>query len=77
MKFLDNLSKRLNPQQKNIVAIVVPIIILVITISMASRVDGCCSYNAFDFKDTWFPWVICFIVIGYFEYKLFGNAENK
>jgi len=77
MKFLENLSKRLNPQQKNIVAIVVPIIIFVITIPIASNADGCCSYNAFDFKDTWFPWAICFTVIGYFEYKLFGNTENK
>jgi hypothetical protein len=75
MKFLDNLSRRLNPQQKIIFAIVVPIILIVITIPIASEMDG--SLNAFDFKDTFLAWAICFAIIGYFEYKLFGNTENK
>ena len=75
MKFLDNLSRRLNPQQKIIIAIVVPLILIVITIPIASSFNW--HGNAFNFADTWFPWAVCFAVIGYFEYKLFGNTENK
>jgi hypothetical protein len=68
MKFLDNLSKRLNTQQKIILVIIVPAILVTITIPIAQEVP-----NEFEFP----IWSIYLAIIGYFAYKLFGNTDKK
>lgn len=78
MKFLENLSKKLNPVQKIIIGIAVALVLLIITIAIANEMGS--SYGgriaAFDWDDTWFVWVLFIAVVGYFEYKLFGSYED-
>ena len=73
MKFIEDLSKRLNPTQKLIVAIAVPAVLLVITLAIANDAGG--YGGPFDIEDTWLIWVIFIGLVGYFEFKLYSPTK--
>ncbi len=70
MKFIKKLGARLNPTQKIIIAVSVPIVLFIIAIAFANNI----SYGyPFDMEDTWLMWVIFIVIIGYFEFDLFSE----
>lgn len=71
MKYLDNLSKRLNRNQKIIVSIVVPLILFVITMGIGS------TYSSSEFSTVAGFWAFCFAINSYFEFKMWGNESSK
>lgn len=73
MKFIKNLGDRLNPMQKTIVAIAVPLVLLVITYTIASETGW--RGNAFDMGATWLIWVIFLGIVGYFEFNLYSDKK--
>jgi hypothetical protein len=73
MKFLDNLSKRLNPQQKIILGIVVPLILLVITTTWAKAIRD--DLGRLD--KTWLLWVSFLALVGYFEYNFLETLKTN
>jgi len=73
MKFLENLSKKLNQNQKIIVGIIVALILLIIALAIIDII----GYSSFNWEDIWFIWVLFIAIIGYFEYKLFGSYEDE
>jgi hypothetical protein len=79
MEFIDKYAKQLNPTQKNIAACIVSVVILILTIAAARSVSGnqYHSGKAFDFEDTWFPWVIGFSLIGYILTRLYATVNRK
>ena len=86
-KYLEDLSKKLNQSQKIIVGLIVAAILFVITMAIADEVGTSCGFRRgggygcsggpFDMEDTWYIWVIFLLIIGYFEFKLFGNQNNN
>ena len=72
MKFIKDLGKRLNPTQKTIVAVTVPLMLLVITYVIAAEV-GSYPEHAFDMEDTWLIWVMFLATVGYFEFHLYSD----
>lgn len=86
-KYLEALSRKLNQSQKKIVGIIVAAIFFVVTMAIADKVGTSCGFRLgggygcsggpFDMDDTWYIWVIFLLIIGYFEYKLFGNQNNN
>ena len=70
-KFTGNL----NPIQRIILAIIVPIVVLIMSLAIADEVSGG-GYRFFrDMDETWFVWVVAFCIIGFIEYKLFDSKS--
>jgi len=83
MKEIDSFIAKLNQNQKVIIAIIFPILILIIfyPIATSSSWDGPFRgrYGASDpFRaNTWYVWLIAFGIIGFVEFKLFGDIKEK
>lgn len=70
MKFITNLSRKLNQSQKIILGIVVGLILLILTLTIADSLGG--RGGSFDWEDTWLVWLLFVAIVGYFEFKLFS-----
>lgn len=76
IKKLEQLIAKLNPNQKIIFAIVVPIALFILTMPIASNVVPCCSYDPFIFFYTWWVWLLYVCVVGFIEYKIFEDKPK-
>lgn len=70
MKFLDKFSQKLNKNQRIIVSIVFPLILLVIAIGLSLD-------KYMDLGSAVIIWIIFIAVVGYFEYKMWGNQGDN
>ena len=71
---MNNWIKSLNKEQKNIVAIIIPIFLLIACIAIAKNIDTNWLYkdkSAFDFGKTYWVWLITVALIGFIEFKIF------
>ncbi len=68
---IPNYMKKLNPKQKNILAIIVLLVGFVLSMAISSSID--IREKAFNFQNTWFVWISFLLVIGYLEYKIFES----
>lgn len=84
--------KRLNVQQKIIIAILLPIICFIIFIPIFDNFDGWDNkwhyesngsgiwqpdlFEPFHFQNTWIIWLIYFVIVGVLEFKLFERTEE-
>ena len=82
----------MNKKQRVILAIFVPVVIFLITLTIANYIGVTRTYhgvrfppfpsitknyNPFDWQKTWYVWVISSIFICVFEYKLFEDKKRK
>jgi len=79
----------MNKNQKIILAIFVPIIVLFIALIIANSVGVTYVYkrgaipsishthDPFDWQKTWYVWLIFLILCCIFEYKLFADKKKK
>lgn len=74
MKKIENWIAKLNPQQKLIMGIVIPIGLLIVFYPIADEVAGHYS-TPFSFEDTWLVWLIYVVIVGFIEFKLFDNKK--
>ena len=79
-KYIKDLSQKHNQSQKKIVGLIVAAILFVITMAIADVAGTTCRRSGcrggpFNMEDTWYIWVF-FLIIGYFEFKLFCNQNN-
>ena len=65
----------MNKDQKNIIAIIIPIATFLISLKIASLISfySAHSRNAFLLDRTWWIWLIWTVSCGYFEFKIFAN----
>ena len=76
MNELENWISKLNKQQKLIIAVVFPVVLFIIAITIADNVAQSNNYypgNPFKFHVTWWVWLIFVVSVGAIEYKLFGR----
>jgi hypothetical protein len=72
MKILEDWIKKLNPKQKIIFSIIIPIGLFILFYPIADNFDGRrFSSYPFEFEETWKVWLIYTAVVAYLEYKLF------
>lgn len=71
MKYFDNLSQRLNRNQKIIVSIVVPLVLLIIALAIID--DNRLNH----ISESAIIWISFFVLAGYFEYKMWGNQDKN
>jgi hypothetical protein len=76
MKEIEKWISKLNPQQKIVFAIVIPIGLLILFYPIADAFDDTSSSKPFRFEDTWWVWLIYVALVGFIEYKLFENKEK-
>ncbi len=79
MKVIEKWIATLNKQQKIIIGIVLPVILLILSLTIADHVaqaDGYYPGHPFMFHVTWWVWLIYVGVVGFAEYKLFENQEK-
>ncbi len=70
----------LNKQQKIIIGIVMPVILLIISLTIADNVaqaDGYYPGHPFKFHVTWWVWLLFVIIVGLFEFKLFEKKNHE
>ena len=67
--------KKINQNQKIILAIFIPIIILFFALMIASSLGA--RNNPFDLINTGYVWITYAIFCCIFEYKLFADKKNK
>lgn len=71
---------KLNKQQKNVVAISVPLILLIITLRIAESVYYYSMYETghyFGITVNWWVWLLFVALVGIIEYKLFEHPKEK
>ncbi|MFA7314500.1 MAG: hypothetical protein WC025_01030 [Candidatus Magasanikbacteria bacterium] len=62
--------KKINNVQKTILTIVLPLVVFIAALGIASQL----SYRTpFDWEYTWFIWFLAVGLIGLIEYKLYDN----
>lgn len=85
MKKINNFLSGLNQKQRLVIAIMFPIIVIMVAIPFANDsslasiafedVDS--EIDPFDLSVTWNVWLIAFLIIGFVEFKLFGDTKDK
>jgi hypothetical protein len=76
MKKIEEIIKKLNSQQKLIFAIGLPVGLFILFMPVAYAADDNGVYSKlFNFKDTWWVWLIYVCIVGLIEYKLFENKQ--
>ncbi len=79
MKELEKWISKLSNQQKTIVAIAVPLLLLVITLPIAESVYYSNRYSHghyFGFTENWWVWLGFVAIVGVIEFKLFEQKNN-
>ncbi len=77
MRFIKNFSKKLNPTQRLLVSLFVPIILLVIALPIAGEIGGGRLKYASNLDDNWWFWLLTIGLIGYFEFSIFSEKNNN
>ena len=80
MEKIEKWIANLNKQQKIIIGIVIPLILLIISLTIADNVaqaDGYYPRHPFKFHVTWWVWLLFVIIVGFFEYKLFEKTNYE
>lgn len=76
IKKLEQLIAKLNPNQKLIFAIVIPIALLILIMPIADVFDASYSSRPFNFEYTWWVWLLYVCLVGYIEYKIFEDKPK-
>ncbi|MDI9881559.1 hypothetical protein [Flectobacillus longus] len=78
IKKLEQLIVKLNPNQKMIFAIVIPIALFVLTMPIAGNLVAgwYYGYNPFNFNVTWWVWLLYVCIVGFIEYKVFEDKPK-
>jgi hypothetical protein len=77
IKKLEQLIAKLNPNQKLIFAIVIPIALFILTMPIAGSFTP--SYPRpypFNFEYTWWVWLLYVCIVGFIEYKIFDDKPK-
>ena len=78
---LKEIDRRLNPIQRIVVAVVIPIVVILIGWGVMTNIviDGGGVFrimmNPINLSDSWWTWLIVISVIGVFEYFWFRNRD--
>lgn len=76
IKKLEQLISKLNPNQKLIFAIVIPIALFILTMPIAGLFDGTWRSEPFRFEFTWWVWLLYVCIVGFTEYKIFEDKPK-
>ena len=79
MKEIEKLISKLTKQQILFAAVGLPIILFLITVKVAGNIGENFIGEArpYNFDATWWVWLLFVILVGFIEYKLFENKEDK
>ena len=76
---IENWVSKLSKQQKIVVAIAVPLLLLIITLPIAESVYFNSTYESgqyFGLNVNWWVWLIFVAIVGVVEFKLFDQKKN-
>lgn len=77
MNKLEQLISQLNAKQKLIFAIAVPLALFIVAVTIADAFDhDYFNSEPFNFKYTWWVWLVYICIVGFLEYKIFDDKSN-
>lgn len=74
---LNKINRKLNSNQRFIIAFAILFLLLILCIVIAIKVDANYNDSAFDFKHTWGVWLIFLVLVTIIEFYLFSDDSSK